>query len=150
MQRNVLGSMTSRPVPPADTGSIILNWISDLSMRLVQLERRIDPWVRPAFDAVLRDPTARLTTWLINLQRKNDGLKIAEERIPPDEEALTQSIIDTFKAQALNSMQTTISTLTTQVQKSQTYLERARDTDASRAGGQGSTAELQIPGDNAD
>jgi len=99
MQRNVLGSMTSRPVPPADTGSVILNWISDLSMRLVQLERRIDPWVRPAFDAVLRDPTARLTTWLINLQRRNEGLKIAEERIQPDEEALTQSIIDTFKAQ---------------------------------------------------
>jgi len=99
MQRNVLGSMTSRPVPPADTGSVILNWISDLSMRLVQLERRIDPWVRPAFDAVLRDPTARLTTWLINLQRKNEGLKIAEERIQPDEDALTQSIIDTFKAQ---------------------------------------------------
>jgi hypothetical protein len=68
-------------------------------MRLVQLERRIDPWVRPAFDAVLRDPTARLTTWLINLQRKNEGLKIAEERIQPDEDALTQSIIDTFKAQ---------------------------------------------------
>jgi len=99
MQRNVLGSMTSRPVPPADTGSVILNWISDLSMRLVQLERRIDPWVRPAFDAVLRDPTARLTTWLINLQRRNEGLKIAEERIQPDEDALTQSIIDTFKAQ---------------------------------------------------
>ncbi len=62
----------------------------------------------------------------------------------------TMDAIDTFKVQALNSMQTTISTLTTQVQKSQTYLERARDTDASRAGGQGSAAELQIPGDNAD
>ena len=55
--------------------------------------------MRPAFDAVLRDPIARLTTALINWQRPNEGLKIAEERIQPDEEALTQSIIDTFKAQ---------------------------------------------------
>ena len=61
----------------------------------------------------------------------------------------TMDAIDTFKAQALDSMQTTINALTTQVQKSQAYLERARDADASRAGGQGSAAELQIPGDNA-
>ena len=99
MQRNVLGSMTSRPVPPADTGSALLDWISDMSLRLLQLERRIDPWMRPAFDAVLRDPIARLTTALINWQRPNEGLKIAEERVQPDEEASLQSIIDTFRAQ---------------------------------------------------
>ena len=99
MQRNVLGSMTSRPVPPSNTGSVLLNWISDTSLRLLQLQRRVDPWMRPAFDAVLRDPIARLTTALINRQRKDEGLKIAEERIQPDEEASLQSIIDTFKAQ---------------------------------------------------
>src|SRR5262245_23959638 len=99
MQRNVLGSMTSRPVPPSSTSSVVLNWISDTSLRLLQLQRRVDPWMRPAFDAVLRDPIARLTTALINLRRKNEGLKIAEERIQPDEEASLQAIIDTFKAQ---------------------------------------------------
>ena len=99
MQRNVLGSMTSRPVPPADTGSVILNCISDISMRLLQLERRIDPCIRPALDAVLRDPLARLTTCADQPAAQDEGLKIAEERIQPDEEALTQSIIDTFKAQ---------------------------------------------------
>ena len=99
MRRNVLGSMTSRPVPPSNTGSVLLNWISDTSLRLLQLQRRVDPWMRPAFDAVLRDPIARLTTALINRQRKDEGLKIAEERIQPDEEASLQSIIDTFKAQ---------------------------------------------------
>jgi hypothetical protein len=66
---------------------------------LVQLQRRIDPWMRPAFDAVLRDPLTRLTTALINRQRPNEGLKIAEERLQPDEEASLQSIIDTFRAQ---------------------------------------------------
>lgn len=99
MQRNVLGSNTSRPVPRSDTGSAVLNWISNTSLRLLQLERRIDPWIRPAFDAVLRDPIARLTTTLINWRRPNEGLKIAEERMQPDEEASLQSIIDTFRAQ---------------------------------------------------
>ena len=99
MQRNVLGSMTSRPVPPANTGSALLDWISDTSVRLLQLERRIDPWIRPAFDAVLRDPIARVTTALINRRRLDEGLKIAEERAQPDEEASLQSIIDTFRAQ---------------------------------------------------
>ena len=99
MQRNVLGSMTSRPAPPAATGSAILNWISDTSLRLLQMQRRIDPWMRPAFDALMRDPIARLTTALINMQRRNDGLQVAEERVEADEEASLQSIIDTFKAQ---------------------------------------------------
>ena len=38
MQRNVLGSMTSRPVPPSNTGSVLLNWLSDTSLRLLQLQ----------------------------------------------------------------------------------------------------------------
>jgi len=91
--------MTSRPMPPADTESALRNWISDASIRLMQLERRIDPWIRPAFDAVLRDRVARLTTALINRRRPNEGLAIAEERAQPDEEASLQSIIDTFRAQ---------------------------------------------------
>ncbi len=99
MEKNWLGSNTSRPVPPADTGSALLNWISDASLKFVHLERRIDPFFRPAFDAVLRDPLTRLATALINWQRPNEGLKIAEERVQPDEEASLQSIIDTFKKQ---------------------------------------------------
>jgi hypothetical protein len=99
MQRNVLGSMTSRPVPPSNTGSALLDWISDTSLRLLQLQRRIDPWMRPAFDALLRDPLARLTTALINRRRQNEGLRIAEEREQPDEGVSLQSIIDTFRAQ---------------------------------------------------
>ncbi|MDF0651727.1 MAG: catalase family protein [Nitrospira sp.] len=86
-------------MPPANTGSPVLNWISDTSLRLVQLQRRIDPWMRPPFDAVLRDPVARLTTALINWQRPNERLRIAEELVQPDEEASLQSIIDSFQKQ---------------------------------------------------
>ncbi|MGO9876416.1 MAG: toxic anion resistance protein [Acidimicrobiia bacterium] len=55
--------------------------------------------------------------------------------------------IDTFKVQALNSMQTTIDKLSAQVEQSQTYLARVRDADAPRAGGPDRPEELQIPGD---
>jgi hypothetical protein len=92
-------SNTSRPVPPANTGSTLLNAVSDASTRLLQLERRFDPLFRPLFDAVLRDPIARLTTALINARRRDEGLKIAEERPIPDEEAHLASIIDSFTKQ---------------------------------------------------
>ncbi|MBW4691212.1 MAG: catalase family protein [Lyngbya sp. HA4199-MV5] len=94
-----MNSNTSRPVPPANTGSAFLNWVSNTATFLLQMERRIDPCFRPAFDAVLRDPIARLTTALINLKRPNEGLKIAEEKLLPDEEAFLDSIITTFEQQ---------------------------------------------------
>jgi hypothetical protein len=72
-------------MPRANTGSRFLNWVSDTSMLLIHLERRIDPWIRPAFDATLRDPVARLVTWLINKERKDEGLQIAEEKPLPNE-----------------------------------------------------------------
>ena len=94
-----MNSNTSRPVPRADTGSAVLNWLSDTLLALVQFERRFDPFVRPAFDAVLRDPLARLTTALINAQRPNEGLKIAEERLLPGEEEFVDAIIASFQRQ---------------------------------------------------
>jgi hypothetical protein len=92
-------SNASRPMPRADTGSVFLNGLSDFLTELLHLERRIDPWFRPAFDTFLRDPIARGTTDLINRKRPNDGLKIAEEKLLPDEEAYLDSIIDTFAKQ---------------------------------------------------
>lgn len=88
-----------RPIPKANTGSAFLNWLADASTWLVHLERRFDPFFRPAFDATLRDPIANLVTALINRRRPNDGLKIAEERLMPDEEAYLDSIIASFENQ---------------------------------------------------
>ncbi len=73
--------------------------VANLSTKLVQIERRFDPFFRPAFDAVLKEPLARFVTGLINLQRKDDGLKIAEEKLQPDEEAYLDSIIASFETQ---------------------------------------------------
>ena len=97
-----MDSNTSRPIPPADTGSALKNWLSDTSMRLLHLERRIDPFIRPVFDAVLRDPLTRLTTALINSQRPDAGFALAEERPIPDEEAYIASVIATFEQQLRN------------------------------------------------
>ena len=86
-------------MPRADTGSRLLNWISDTIMFLLQRERRIDHWIRPLFDATLRDPVARFVTALMNLRRKDEGLKIAEEKPLPNEEEFLNSIIESFNTQ---------------------------------------------------
>jgi hypothetical protein len=92
-------SNPDRPIPKANTGSTFLNWLGDASTTLVHLERRFDPFYRPAFDAILRDPLASLITALINWNRPNEGLKIAEERPLPDEEQWVDSIIKSFQEQ---------------------------------------------------
>ena len=94
-----MNSNTSRPVPRADTGSALKNWLSDTLLALIQLERRFDPFIRPAFDTVLRDPLTRLTTALINAQRPDEGMKLAEERLLPGEEEFVDSIIASFNQQ---------------------------------------------------
>jgi hypothetical protein len=94
-----MDSNASRPIPPANTGSRLLDWISDASLTLLQLEHRVEPFYRPFFDATLRDPLARFVTALINFQRRNEGFKVAEERAIPDEDAHLESIIATFREQ---------------------------------------------------
>jgi len=86
-------------VPPPNTGSRVLNGIDRLLTKLLQAERRVDPLFRPAFDALLRERLSVLTTHLMNVGRRRDGLGLAEERIQPDEEAHLQDIIASFNAQ---------------------------------------------------
>jgi hypothetical protein len=90
---------TSRSAPSASTGSALLNVTSNTSMALVHAYSRVDPFIRPTFDLLLRDGVARAVTALINLGRRNDGLALAEERSIPDEDVHLQSIIDSFTAQ---------------------------------------------------
>lgn len=83
-------------LPPADTGSRLLNWINNTAILLVHLERRFDPIFRTPFDFLFREPLTLLTNLFINLRRKNEGYKLAEERIQPDEEAHLNDIIETM------------------------------------------------------
>ncbi len=59
----------------------------------MKVERRLDPFFRPCFDAVLREPLARLTQALINLRSNDEGLQPAEEKPFPNEEAFLEAII---------------------------------------------------------
>ncbi len=99
MDGTPLNMNPDRPLPKANTGSALRNWLADTSTALVHLERRFDPFFRPAFDSLLRDPLSSLVTALINLNRLNDHLRIAEEKLLPDEEAYVDSIIASFQAQ---------------------------------------------------
>jgi hypothetical protein len=92
-------SNTSRSAPPANTGSALLDLLSDTSTSLVHAYSRIDPYLRPAFDLLLRDTVARGVTALINAGRRDEGLALAEERPIPDEDRHLQSIIDSFTTQ---------------------------------------------------
>lgn len=83
-------------LPPADTGVRLLNWLANTSTLFVHLERRIDPFFRPVFDKLFREFLTKLATALINLRRNDDGLKLAEERIQPDEETHLDDIIATM------------------------------------------------------
>jgi hypothetical protein len=92
-------SNVSRPVPRANTGSALKDFLANASVCLMHLLGRFDPFVRPLFDATLRDPIARLVTASINRGRPNLGLAIAEERPLPDEEKHVDSIIASFRKQ---------------------------------------------------
>jgi hypothetical protein len=63
---------------------------------LLHMERRVEPFFRPALNAILREPFAQAVQWLMNLRRRDEGFKLAEERALPGEEASLDSIIETF------------------------------------------------------
>jgi hypothetical protein len=94
-----VNSNASHSAPRANTGSALLNGLSDFFTFALQFERRFDPFIRPAFDAVLRDRIANFTTAWINKKRRNEGLKLAEEKPIPGEEEFLDSIISSFTKQ---------------------------------------------------
>src|SRR5262249_15800530 len=94
-----VNSNVSRPMPRANTGSWFLNLLSNMTMFLLQMERRIDPWLRPIFDATLRDPVARMITALMNKNRKDGGWKLGGEKPWPNGEEYLNSVIEGFTTQ---------------------------------------------------
>jgi uncharacterized protein YaaN involved in tellurite resistance len=57
----------------------------------------------------------------------------------------TMDMIDKFKVSALDNMQTTIGTLSTEIDKAQTYMQRARTAEVGQAQAASMTSELTIP-----
>jgi hypothetical protein len=71
--------------------------VHDTIFTLLRVERRFEPFFRPALNAVFREPAAAVIQYLINRQRRDEGYKIAEERIQPDEEQHLQTMIDSIR-----------------------------------------------------
>jgi hypothetical protein len=88
-----------RPIPGANTGSRLRDYAANFLTRLIQIERRFDPLVRPAFEATLRDPLARMITHVMNARRDDERLALAEEKPLPDEDAFVQAVIEAFRKQ---------------------------------------------------
>jgi hypothetical protein len=64
---------------------------------LLRLMRRTDRLgFRQVFNPLLREPIACLVQWVMNLRRRNENFELAEERLLPDEEASTDSIVEAF------------------------------------------------------
>ncbi len=72
----------------------LLKCIHWFLLQLLYIERRLEPWFRPQLNWLFREPGTRFVQFLVSLRRKDEGLKIAEESIDPDEEESLNKIID--------------------------------------------------------
>lgn len=72
----------------------ILKFIHDILVELLHIERRLEPFFRRQMNWLLREPSAKVIQFFINLWRKDEGLALAEEKIDPDEEQSLDDIID--------------------------------------------------------
>ena len=65
---------------------------------LLHFERRFEqPFLRPAFNYLLREPLARLLTALINLMRSRENVGLAEETPQPARTQDVQTMIDEMR-----------------------------------------------------
>lgn len=76
----------------------LLRVLHDGLVRLNQLERRFDPFFRPAFDWLFREALAGAAQRLVNAKRTRESLRIAEERELPGEAEAVAAIIDDMGA----------------------------------------------------
>ena len=84
------------PIEPAPAASALLLALHRALVAGLHVERRLEPFFRRGLNRVLREPMAAFLQYLINRRRPNEGLRLAEERIEPDEEASLDSIIASF------------------------------------------------------
>lgn len=66
--------------------------VNALSIEFINLTRRLNPAIRDSFDRLFQRSIQAATQFLINLGRRNEYLKIAEEKLLLDEEKITREI----------------------------------------------------------
>jgi len=70
-----------------------LKVLHDFLVGAMRVERRVDPFLRPLFDALAREPLTRGVQALIRARLPDDGLALAQEKAIDGEDALVASII---------------------------------------------------------
>lgn len=73
---------------------LVLRPLSDLFLWLWRLERRLEFLYRPQFDRWARPPLFALVQGLQNALRRDEHLRLAEERMLPDEDRYTRAIVE--------------------------------------------------------
>jgi hypothetical protein len=91
----------------ADTklGAQIFQFLSDAAFGFARIVRR-PVGARRVFDRILSPPIASTVQFLKNLFRMNQHLKIAEERLLPNEDQITADIIEVFRQNMLRRYST--------------------------------------------
>jgi len=72
----------------------VLHTVHRILVQAMHVERRLEPWFRPALNRWTREPTAKLIQYLLNRNRPDLGLGLAEEKHFPYEEQALDDIID--------------------------------------------------------
>ena len=72
----------------------IERWLNDVLTRMFWVERRLDPYLRPAINRLIRPPLQAVVQWWARRRLPDHGLQLAEERQLPDEAELTAEIAD--------------------------------------------------------
>src|SRR5215467_15281620 len=91
----------------ADTalGIQIFKFLSDAAFGFAEIIRR-PVGLRRVFDRILERPIASATQFLKNVFRENMHLRVAEERLLPNEDQITKDIIDVFRQNLLRRYST--------------------------------------------
>jgi len=72
---------------------MVLQTIHRLLVKIMQAERRLEPLFRPTLNYLLREPSAALLQYLINLRRPDEHLDLAQEKVFSWEEQSLDEII---------------------------------------------------------
>lgn len=72
---------------------MLLRTLHQILVKVLEVERRLEPFFRPTLNYLLREPSADVIQYLKNVRRPNLGLGIAEEKLFPNEEESLNAII---------------------------------------------------------
>jgi hypothetical protein len=85
-------------IPAAGSASRRAKVLHSALASLQRIERRFEPFFRPALNATLREPSVAGIQYLMNRRRPNMGLGLAEERELPGEAETVDRMIETIAA----------------------------------------------------